>query len=200
MQTAPASYGDHRLAAVNSATAAARHRLAPADHPQLLALPACPPARLPACQQVSHQVTHVIFDMDGLLLGASHSARRPISAACFQPSARLPTAWLLAGAQAAQRFCTLSPSISISCLHLASLAPADTEGFYTTVQQNLCRRFGKTFDWGLKAKVRCLGGGQLVAAGWACRVLGAGCGPRHNIREVPHHLLACEGKESTESS
>uniref|UniRef100_A0A0E0LST0 glycerol-1-phosphatase n=1 Tax=Oryza punctata TaxID=4537 RepID=A0A0E0LST0_ORYPU len=49
-------------------------------------------------------VSHVIFDMDGLLLGIS-------------------------------------------------LSSSDTEGFYTEVQEKILARYGKVFDWSLKAKM-----------------------------------------------
>uniref|UniRef100_M8B2I4 glycerol-1-phosphatase n=1 Tax=Aegilops tauschii TaxID=37682 RepID=M8B2I4_AEGTA len=66
-------------------------------------------------------VSHVIFDMDGLLLGT----RSPLP---------LP-----------------SPT-SILGIRAGSWA-VDTEGFYTEVQEKILARYGKVFDWSLKAKM-----------------------------------------------
>uniref|UniRef100_A0A0E0I929 glycerol-1-phosphatase n=1 Tax=Oryza nivara TaxID=4536 RepID=A0A0E0I929_ORYNI len=77
-------------------------------------------------------VSHVIFDMDGLLLGLSLSL-------------------------------FLSSDDSVSYAHsMVSffaflVAPIwmelDTEGFYTEVQEKILARYGKVFDWSLKAKM-----------------------------------------------
>ncbi|VAH69493.1 unnamed protein product [Triticum turgidum subsp. durum] len=64
-------------------------------------------------------VSHVIFDMDGLLLGT----RSPLP---------------------------LPPPPSILGIRTGS---SDTEGFYTEVQEKILARYGKVFDWSLKAKM-----------------------------------------------
>ncbi|RLN03421.1 haloacid dehalogenase-like hydrolase domain-containing protein 1A [Panicum miliaceum] len=65
-----------------------------------------------AAAQPRAAISHVIFDMDGLLLGEFLGSR----------------------------------------FH-ASGGAADTEGFYTEVQEKILARYGKVFDWSLKAKM-----------------------------------------------
>lgn len=153
----------------------------------------CPP-RLPARQQVSHNVTHVIFDMDGLLLGEPQC---PPSLSCRVFSTVPLTACLLPAKQACRRHSSTAPLpaciICPACL-LPALPFADTEGFYTSVQQNLCRRFGKTFDWSLKAKVGRLDGGQKWQNAAGCWVLGAAIARHEGSRQPPDPPLACDGE------
>ena len=81
-----------------------------------------------AAAQPRAAISHVIFDMDGLLLGIFF----------FSP-----------------------PSSSISWIQCEFLGArfyvsggaADTEGFYTEVQEKILARYGKVFDWSLKAKM-----------------------------------------------
>lgn len=47
----------------------------------------------------------------------------------------------------------LCATINVPSLRLTSPFPADTERFYTIVQVEILKRFGKTFDWALKSKM-----------------------------------------------
>ena len=99
--------------------------------------------------------------------------------------------------QAAQQYRPLPACIICPACLLPALPFADTEGFYTSVQQNLCRRFGKTFDWSLKAKVGRLDGGQKwqnAAGCWVLQLLGMKAAGNNLI--PPLHAM---GKDSTGS-
>ena len=82
-------------------------------------LPPAPP-RLPARQQVSHKVTHVIFDMDGLLLG---EPQRPPSLSCRVFSTVPLTACLLPAKQACRRHSSTAPCLPASSVLLACCPP-----------------------------------------------------------------------------
>ncbi|WVZ94331.1 hypothetical protein U9M48_040235 [Paspalum notatum var. saurae] len=85
-------------------------------------------AKPAAAAQPRAAISHVIFDMDGLLIGI---------------------------------FVAASEHNRVSFLHdvhhLTEVTPmgvgADTEGFYTVVQEKILSRYGKVFDWSLKAKM-----------------------------------------------
>ncbi|CAL4997717.1 unnamed protein product [Urochloa decumbens] len=87
-----------------------------------------------AAAQPRAAISHVIFDMDGLLLGTSFSP----FLLCFLDSRRVP--WRL-------------DSLGFVLALIASGGAADTEGFYTEVQEKILARYGKVFDWSLKAKM-----------------------------------------------
>jgi hypothetical protein len=114
---------------------------------------------LPRCRCL--QVTHVIFDMDGLLLGkhTQHSMwcamlqQEPpiaICGSCLRFRVQSDTH----GRQA--------PSEEPS---LPAFPGADTEGMYTVVQHKLASKFGKEFTWALKSKMMGL---KVPPAGRCC--------------------------------
>jgi pseudouridine-5'-monophosphatase len=75
-------------------------------------------------------ISHVIFDMDGLLLGI-FSTLLPSPVSCSPEGSSL---------------------VFFSQSH-DEFSDADTEGFYTAVQEKILARYGKVFDWSVKAKM-----------------------------------------------
>ncbi|KAK6159093.1 hypothetical protein DH2020_006407 [Rehmannia glutinosa] len=109
---------------------------------------AADPCNVAGIRSTKPSITHVIFDMDGLLLGSVRQSDDDLLhsesgvAGAVVNFDRLPK--LLHHTKKMKNTNLEKPIATFS---------ADTEKFYTEVQEIILARYNKTFDWSLKAKM-----------------------------------------------